>query len=105
MKGHRLAATVLFCSLRAKAKQPPKRPRMQLEEATLSGNPITIGGITLPSDAPLLLTFVAVHVAAGLVGVVAGATAMVSEKQYGRHPRAGQCLSAQSGGAWQTLQT
>jgi hypothetical protein len=53
------------------------------------GNPVAIGGIPLPSDAPLFLAFVALHVAAGLVCVLAGAVAMLSRKQPGRHPRAG----------------
>jgi hypothetical protein len=55
----------------------------------LSGNPIVIGGIPLPSDAPLFLAFVAVHLAAGLIAVVAGVVAMLSRKQAGRHPQAG----------------
>jgi len=53
------------------------------------GNPITIAGIPLPSDSPLFLAFIAVHVAAGLVCVIAGGVAMLSRKQRGRHPRAG----------------
>lgn len=55
----------------------------------LIGNAIVIGGIPLPSVAPLFLAFVAVHLAAGLVAVVAGVVAMLSRKQAGRHPRAG----------------
>ena len=53
------------------------------------GNPTTIGGIPLPSDAPLFLAFIAVHLAAGLTAVIAGAAAMLSRKQAGRHPFAG----------------
>ncbi len=53
------------------------------------GNPITLGGIPLPSDTPLFLAFVAVHVAAGLICVIAGVVAMLSRKQRGRHPQAG----------------
>jgi hypothetical protein len=53
------------------------------------GNPTTIAGIPLPSDAPLFLAFIAVHLAAGLTAVVAGASAMLSRKQPGRHPQAG----------------
>ena len=52
-------------------------------------SPIIIGGIPLPSDAPLFLTLVALHVAAGLICVIAGAVAMLSQKQPGRHPLAG----------------
>ena len=53
------------------------------------GNPTTIAGISLPSDAPLFLAFIAVHVVAGLTAVIAGATALLSRKQPGRHPQAG----------------
>ena len=59
------------------------------EKARLIGNPIVIGGIPLPSDAPLFLALVALHVAAGVICVIAGAVAMLSRKQRGRHPRAG----------------
>ena len=55
----------------------------------MSGNQTVIAGIPLPSDAPLFLTLVAVHVAAGLVCVIAGAVAMLCRKQRGRHPQAG----------------
>jgi hypothetical protein len=55
----------------------------------LIGNPIVIAGIPLPSDAPLFLAFIAVHVTAGMFGVVAGIVAMLSRKQSGRHPQAG----------------
>jgi hypothetical protein len=53
------------------------------------GNPTTIAGIPLPSDAPLFLAFIALHIAAGLTAVVAGAIAMLSRKGPGRHPQAG----------------
>ncbi|HLW90331.1 MAG TPA: hypothetical protein VKS78_03400 [Roseiarcus sp.] len=53
------------------------------------GNPTVIGGIPLPSDAPVFLAFVAAHIAAGLTAVLAGAIAMLSRKQAGRHPHAG----------------
>src|SRR5215831_1545610 len=53
------------------------------------GHPTTIGGFPLPSDAPLFLAFVAVHVAAGLIAVITGAIAMLSRKRPGRHPQAG----------------
>ena len=53
------------------------------------GNPIEIGGIPLPSDTPLFLALIALHIAAGLVCVIAGVVAMLSRKQRGRHPRAG----------------
>jgi hypothetical protein len=56
---------------------------------TMIGNPTTIAGIPLPSDAPLFLAFVALHIAAGLTAVIAGAVAMLSRKRPGRHPQAG----------------
>jgi len=55
----------------------------------LGGRPIAIGGLPLPSDTPLFLGLIAIHVAAGLTCVVAGAVAMLSPKAAGRHPRAG----------------
>jgi hypothetical protein len=48
-----------------------------------------IAGIAIPSSSPLFLAGVAIHVAAGLVCVVAGALAMFSRKQRGRHSVAG----------------
>lgn len=50
---------------------------------------ITVGGIPIPSRDPWFLATVAVHVAAGVVAVVAGLVAMLSAKGPGRHPRAG----------------
>ena len=38
---------------------------------------------------PLFATLLVVHIAAGLTAVVAGATAMLSPKRSGRHPKAG----------------
>ena len=55
----------------------------------MTGNPTNIAGFPLPSDAPLFLAFVAVHVAAGLTAVIAGAIAMLSRKRPGRHPQMG----------------
>ena len=51
---------------------------------------VSVGGIPIPSRQPLFLATVAVHVAAGLVAVVAGAAAMLSRKAAGRHPRNGR---------------
>src|SRR5215475_3980609 len=50
---------------------------------------ISLAGIPIPSREPWFLITVAVHVLAGLAAVVAGATAMLSPKAPGRHPRAG----------------
>ncbi len=46
-------------------------------------------GIPIPSSSPVFLAFVAVHVVAGLVCVIAGLVAMLSAKRPGRHPVAG----------------
>ncbi len=51
--------------------------------------PITIAGIPVPSDSPLFLTILAIHVAAGLVCVMTGIVAMFSDKGPGRHPSFG----------------
>jgi hypothetical protein len=45
---------------------------------TVVGNPIIIDGIPLPSDTPLFLMFVALHLAAGLTSVVAGVLIIVT---------------------------
>jgi hypothetical protein len=51
--------------------------------------PIEIGGIPLPSDSPVFLSIVGVHVLAGIVATFAGICAMLFKKGPGRHPRAG----------------
>jgi hypothetical protein len=48
--------------------------------------PITIAGIPIPSDAPLFLTLVAIHVVAGLTAVTTGIIAMMSDKRAAHHP-------------------
>lgn len=50
---------------------------------------IIVGGIPIPSEDPLFLATLAVHVPAGIVCVVAGIFAMFSRKRAGRHPTAG----------------
>ena len=50
---------------------------------------VTVGGIRIPSADPLFLSVLAVHVVAGLVSVVAGATAALAAKRRGRHTTAG----------------
>jgi hypothetical protein len=56
-----------------------------------------LAGIPIPSTNPLFLAIVAVHILMGLTCVVAGAVAMLSPKQPGRHPTFGKvyfwCLS------------
>ena len=55
----------------------------------MSDQGIVIFGIVIPSSSKAFLTIVAVHVAAGLVCVLAGAVAMLSPKRAGRHPTVG----------------
>ena len=51
---------------------------------------IVVLGLPIPSDAPLFLGFIGVHVVAGLVCAVAGIVAMLSWKGKGRHPKFGK---------------
>jgi hypothetical protein len=53
------------------------------------GEPISVGGITIPSNTPFFLTLISIHVLAALICVVAGIVAMLSEKKQGYHPKAG----------------
>jgi hypothetical protein len=46
-------------------------------------------GIPIPSTSPTFLAIVGLHVAVGMVCVVAGAIAMLSPKRAGRHPTFG----------------
>lgn len=57
----------------------------------MSGHPITVAGIPVPSDAPLFFLVLGVHVLFGMTGVVTGCVAMLSPKGPGRHPRFGAC--------------
>jgi len=50
---------------------------------------IIILGIPIPSDDPLFLGTLAVHVPTGLLAVVAGLVAMLQSKRPGPHPKAG----------------
>jgi len=45
-----------------------------------------IAGIPLPSDDPVFLGLIVVHVGFGLAAVATGLVAMLSRKQRGRHP-------------------
>jgi hypothetical protein len=51
---------------------------------------ITILGLEIPDAGPVFLAALAVHVAAGMMGVVAGALAATARKRPGRHPEAGR---------------
>jgi hypothetical protein len=57
-----------------------------------------MAGIDIPSTSPIFLTIVGLHIIAGVACVLAGATAMLSPKQPGRHPTFGTlyywCLAA-----------
>lgn len=50
---------------------------------------INIGGLAVPDAGPVFLAALALHVAAGTTGVIAGALAATAGKRPGRHPRAG----------------
>ena len=52
----------------------------------MTGNPILVAGIKIPSSDPLFVTVVAVHVLLGLVCTITGIVAMLSAKRAGRHP-------------------
>jgi uncharacterized membrane protein len=54
------------------------------------GNPVTVDGIVIPSDHPVFLAVIAVHVAAGLTCVVSGVFAMLARKRRGLHTKAGK---------------
>lgn len=55
----------------------------------MSGHPVVVAGIPIPSDTPAFLAILAVHVSTGLICVIAGIVAMLSHKGGGRHPSAG----------------
>jgi hypothetical protein len=55
----------------------------------LEGNSITIQGFEIPSDHPIFLTIIAIHVLAGLTCVISGIFAMLSQKRPGLHPKSG----------------
>lgn len=55
----------------------------------LSGTPISVDGIEIPSNSPFFLALIAIHVCAALICVVAGIIAMLSKKEPGYHPKAG----------------
>ncbi len=63
----------------------------------MTGNPINLAGIEIPSDSPVFLAALGMHILVGLSCVVSGIVAMLSRKRLGRHPRFGTiyyyCLS------------
>jgi hypothetical protein len=59
---------------------------------------MVIAGFEIPSDSPVFLAIVAVHVPIGVLAVVTGVAAMLKEKRRGAHTRFGSvyfwCLGA-----------
>lgn len=55
----------------------------------MTGDPIDIAGLPIPSSAPAFLAVLAVHFVAAFGATVAGVWAMLEKKGPGRHPRAG----------------
>ena len=66
----------------------------------MTQNPLTVGGIPIPTDSPTFLAVLAVHVIAGLCSTITGIAAMLSRKGQGRHPQWGtlyyRCLTVVS---------
>ena len=61
-----------------------------IDHLAIATHPTTvIAGIVIPSDEPIFLAIVGVHVVFALACVVAGFVAMLSDKRPGRHPRLG----------------
>jgi hypothetical protein len=63
----------------------------------MTDTPINVAGIEMPSDSPVFLAALGIHVLFGLSCVITGVVAMLSRKGPGRHPRSGTiyyyCLS------------
>jgi hypothetical protein len=55
----------------------------------ITDTPINVAGIEIPSDSPVFLAALGIHVLFGLSCVITGVVAMVSRKGPGRHPRSG----------------
>src|SRR4029453_343671 len=53
------------------------------------GNQFVIQGFEIPSDNPIFLTILSIHILAALTSVVTGVMAMLSKKQFGLHPKSG----------------
>lgn len=53
-----------------------------------------VDGLNVGSNSPVFLTFVGIHVVAGLTSVVSGAVAALSKKGRGRHTTAGKIYYA-----------
>lgn len=53
------------------------------------GNPFVVQGFEIPTDNPIFLTILSIHILAALTCVVTGVFAMLSKKQIGLHPKSG----------------
>lgn len=53
------------------------------------GKEIVVQGFQIPSDAPLFLIILSIHILAGLTCAVTGVFAMLSKKQHGFHSKSG----------------
>src|SRR6266542_921216 len=69
----------------------------------MTGHPIVIGGIPIPSDSPLFLSILGLHVLAGLVATASGLAAMLIKKEPGRHPQAGAIFYGSLAVVWLTM--
>src|SRR5436190_8966267 len=84
LAGRHRGGTGAWCRSRSAPVRPSCGPKsMTPDEVTV------VLGIPIPSTSPTFLTIVGLHVAVGLVCVVAGAIAMLSPKRSGRHPTFG----------------
>jgi hypothetical protein len=59
-------------------------------------------GLPIPDAGRVFTAALAVHIASGLTGVIAGALAATAKKRPGRHPRAGQVYLGALGGIFTT---
>jgi hypothetical protein len=50
---------------------------------------VVIAGLEIPSDSPVFLGILAIHVPVGLLAVVTGVAAMLKDKRRGAHTRFG----------------
>jgi hypothetical protein len=53
------------------------------------GTSFVVDGLHIPSDNPVFLTILAVHIVSAFVCLIAGIVAMFAKKQHGIHPKAG----------------
>jgi hypothetical protein len=88
LRGQRLAFAISRRGLTGTSdwgSSPETAGRLEL----VTQNPIIVAGIPIPSDSPVFLGVLGVHVLAGLAAVSTGLIAMLSPKGRGRHSRVG----------------